>query len=799
MDVFVTSEPPTAVTPETHIDILDDIVDARGMTERFLNLTLETVAKYGTLLINQSMLYIKDMEDTLKNLLATLDDFVVRLNHPLDSIQDIGEFIDMSEIFTNGFRSLQRDTKNFILSLKEDSRLAKNGFETLFEDEVKQIKVRLQEARDNFVNQSLSLINHINGFGIGAHGSLRIFNLEIIGLRLEMVYSAERLGACGKFARAYEVLKGEKAFRIYAEVSSDVIRLLPFIRLLKGAGIGLAVSLETMGRLAAQVHANIRLLGTSADVDIILSNTGIYIYMEHNIWDTFKTKLEVYAEHGSSWKDLIFDVKGQFLADKDGDGDFGDSYLSALRGFTQKLADDAEKRISGVEGSFTEAQNCLTAAQNWLEEKKSVVYSANKAFDAAVSKLEDAKSALERAKIPFQKAIDKLNEAQRKVDNLCRIKTCDRICVPGLKCSICWTKVWFVKIPYPCCSFTTCMFSFPDPICVAINLGCYALRGIAYAALEAAKLFVKAPMVVLDAAKLAVTGAQFIVDKSRVVLDIAVAAMDLAQVGLEGSKTVLEGAKYALEGVKKVVKWGLKALDYVIQYGIQAILDVRNCGFELKLTTGDESVFDIHCEVNVLKQGFRDVRMRINFNNVFQSLWQAAKATVETVLKSIFSIIGGRKRREALHSSMFGLHRVMREVSRTDIDNPNFDYVANQTIDVVFNTLGFRNGVNTSDYDNRKDIFEEKCNQFNLVHGFLRNASEILFSMSNNTSYVLRNATDSVTGFSSFNIGDLAANVSTETLGIDLDSALYEFNMTEDDILATLDEAKQTCQITHCC
>ena len=114
---------------------------------------------------------------------------------------------------------------------------------------------------------------------------------------------------------------------------------------------------------------------------------------------------------------------------------------------------------------------------------------------------------------------------------------------------------------------------------------------------------IRIPMLAIDVAKGTVTVAQFVAGKSRVVLDIAKIAIDLAILGLEGAKGVLELAKLALEGVKLAVRYGLMALNFIIQYGIQSIIDVRNCGFGLTLSTHDETVFDVHCKVNALKTG----------------------------------------------------------------------------------------------------------------------------------------------------------------------------------------------------
>lgn len=793
LDVYVTSFPSAEVTSDTTIDILNDILDAKGMAERFLNLTVNTTGLYASLMANQSVVYLSDLQQTLVNIIKTLDDLIMSIKSDSSIVESLLNAVSrISDLFEKGLKELKSNTKNFVDSINNDSRLTKARFVNFCNEELDRIVLNIESAKHKVINQIISVIKYVNGFGIRGVGSLHQFHINLLQVDLEVVFSADQLGACGKYNRAYKLLQGEKAFRIYASLSTGVFVLCPFIKVKpRTGGIGVAVSLDTPGNVVAHLFAEVSILGVVADVDVFINTQGLSILTSGRIGSMFKAELNIFAEVGLSWDQMTFEVTGQFLADADGDGDFGDSYLTALRQFTQRISDEAQKRISQVQEAFTNAQGGLSAAQNWLEEKKAVVLSANSAFDHAVSKMEDAKFALEKAKIPFQNAINALNEAQRKVDNLCKIRTCRQICVPGLSCDICWEKVWFVSIPYPCCHFTDCMFTLPDLVCEAINLGCRALRAVAYVALEAAEVFVRVPMLALDIAEEAVSVAQVIVDKSRFVLDIAVAAMDLAQVGLEGLKIVLEVAKMALEGVKQVVKWGLKAFDFIVQYGIQSILDVKNCGFELKLTGRDETVFDVHCEVSAFKQDFRRIGFRINFSDVVQSIWNAAKATIESILHSLGDLISGRRRREIKYDTLSALHRFVRESRQEDIDNPEFETFANQTLYVILNTTGFKNNVNSNAYDNRREIFEEKCNIFETAFGFLKNASLLLFKMTNETAYVLGNAMDTVSNFDQIDVEDAYSNITIETIEIDLDVAVSDFNISADDVIATLQSAKE--------
>ncbi|XP_053378543.1 uncharacterized protein LOC128548152 [Mercenaria mercenaria] len=782
--VYFATDPTPTVNTGNNIDIIRDIIDLKGMTEIFINTTVENVFRYSSLFVNQSVVMLSHLQNSARQLTTSLEIFVQELNKGEGNI--ISHLVgNISKIWNNGWKRLQKDAENFLDSIEHNTVVAKYNFTRLIYREIDHLKENIQNVIDKITAQIMHLFENPQGFGVRYKGSLKIFFLKIAGLEIELVYSVDRLGTCGRFSKVYELLRGERAARIYAVVSTGLVKLAPFLRMHVGDGIGVAMSIDTPGKMIAQSHAEANVLGISANVDVFLTQTGHYFIMQGKVWNTFMAELTVSFESAGNGIES-FDVRGRLLANA-GEGDsFESSYLDGLRKITRKVADEANRRISSVQNAFSTAQRALTKAQDWLEEKKDVFLSANKAFDKAVQSLEHAKDKLEEAKIPFRNALNKLNEAKRKVDSLCKIRDCRRICVPGIKCRICWKKVWFVKIPYPCCHFTSCMFSFPDPICVAFNLGCRAIRAAAYVALEAAKLFVRIPMLALDAAKHLVSSAQFVVDKSRVVLDIASGALDLAQLGLEGAKGVLEGRKYALEAVKKVVGWGLKALDFIIEYGIQNIIDVRNCGFEMKVY--DSTVFHVECEINLFRQGFKLVKLGVNFGNHMQSIWQAAKGTVDTFVD--VTRLSGRRKREIKSEAMSGLHKVIRAARNADMTSGDFDLYINDTIDTIFSTSGFKRNASAGDYENRVEVFQEKCDIMRNAMSFFTEAVQVLFEMSNETAKTLNNASSLDGSLGGFNIDDIASNFSIENIGVNSDAAFNEFNMSVEDIEGAIKEAK---------
>ncbi|WAR28412.1 SCUB1-like protein, partial [Mya arenaria] len=434
-----------------------------------------------------------------------------------------------------------------------------------------------------------------------------------------------------------------------------------FLRIEAGGGIGFAISLDTNGKCVALLRVEAKFLGLEAETDMLITNQGLYMYEEGNVWNTFKAQLQISAELQDDWYKLSYDVKGRFVAGADGEG-FNDGYLAALRRFTSTIADGAKEK-----NNVTKAQRQLTAAEGWLQDKKSIFRNANSKFDDAVGFLDRAK--------------DKLEDAQKTFQDTFRPRF-----------YFCHTCIFGVRFPYPCCKVTTCMISFPDPICLRLNLLCRAARGIAYLALKAAKVFIRKPMLAFDTAKAAVSAAQFTVDKSMVVLDIAVDALDLAEQGLEATKGTLEGAKLALESVKQVVKLGVAALNFIIEYGLESIIDVQNCGFEVTLSLNDKANFDVQCEVNAFKTGFKTIKLRINFNDIFQSLWYAAKATITAILNSIGNIFG-RNRREIEYDTLNLFYKHYRKTRDTHVNDS--ETLTNETIDIIANTFGFTNNKRT--------------------------------------------------------------------------------------------------------
>ena len=791
--VFFTTDPGSTVSPANNIDIMTDIVQLDHMITRLTNLTLTTIGRYGVLLANESFSVVNDLQHSLNKTLTHVENIknTISTNGILNiDFKSVGD--SFASIWNDGWTSIKQDTKRFIDSVEFNTRVAKYNFTSLFSNELDGIEQNLNKSVNKLTAQVFSALTDYEGLGFRFTAELHIFHLKICKVELEAVHSVSSLGHCSKFKDAFEIFENEKSFRFNGIVSTNMVRLGFFLRLDVGGGVGMAFSIDTPGKMLLQFHAQASILGISASTDLLISNVEINFDIEGKLWNVFKAKLALRAAHGKDWKQLTYHVHGELLGNADTDDNFQDSYIDALRKAVKDIGDSATHRITQAQNAITRAQSGLTTAQRWLESKKSAVRSANSVFDSAVHALDHVKDALERAKGPFKAAVAKLNKAQKHLDSLCKIKSCSRVCVPGIRCHICHKKVWFLRIPYPCCHLTSCMFSFPNPICVVKNIACGAIRAVAYVALEAAKLFVRVPMLALDAAKVAVSVAQVVVDKSRVVLDIAIAAIDLAKVGLEGAKVVLGGAKLVLEGVKVVVKVGLKVVDLILKYGLQRLIDAKNCNFDIDLSTRSLPVFAVGCDLNALRLGWRPVRFTVNFNRPIQSLWEAAKTTLKFVIDSIGHALFGRRKRELMHEALLKTHKIMRSYRYVDMDADAYDIHLNETIDLVFETAGFKNTTSDEDYENRVAIFRRRCSQFQRFVSFLNDANGVLFDIANETYTTIKAAADTHDELETFDIDTIRSNFTLENSGIDSDVAIRDFNISNHDLNNALANANNS-------
>ena len=788
----MTSDPSSKLHKDMKIDIVDDILELDKMVTKFNDLVQSTLKSFASILSSVS-------KEVLRKLHDGINEFQNLISNNMNIIKE-GNYERLAVILTKLWKHFTRmDSKatEFLDTIEHYVAVTENSFILFIKQETANIKHNIHTAIHNLTNQVYGAVEDYSGFGLKYRTTIVLFGLKFLDIDIEFVSSTNALMECSRFEKVKRLLQGEKALRFLGRTSKG-INLGYFLKADIGVGVGGAFGADS-SNVMLQINAFIDILGIKTTGDLFISQKGLYLYLEGNIWGLFLAQVDISAEVGKQWHELKFNLEGRFVAKtrrkrqtQTAITSYQDSYLDALKKATRIISDEANTRLSQAQNALSEAQMGLSSAQHWLDDKKRKVQNANKAFDDGVASLEKAKNKLEDAKGPFQRALDKLKKAQKDVDDLCRIRTCSKVCIPGLKCKICRKKVGWVRIPYPCCRWTNCMISFPNPLCVAANLVCRGIRAIAYTALEAAKIFVKAPMLALDVAKTALSVAQVIVDKSRVVLKLAEAVFNVAKLGLEAAKGSLELAKQSLEAVKIVVGAAAKVLEFVIDYGLKNILDVRNCGFSIQISTSDLPVFDVFCEVNAFKLGWKTIRMRINFKSIFQSIWQAAKATIKAVMKGFGDLINRRRRRDVSFDASMRMHVLLRKIRQSDQDCLNATVSScNETLNIINMTKGFSSLV-LNDYDNRVLLFKQKCATMTTIQSFLQDTAESLLDIANETKSLTEEAEGLSDQLVNYNLSQLANNMTLESADINVENAFNDYNLTQNELDKALEEAKHS-------
>ncbi|CAG2200652.1 unnamed protein product [Mytilus edulis] len=606
MFAFFTTSPINIASANTTINLMKDIVNLENLVD-----------KLGQILNN----FVDNLEENLKNRTSsliinfknTLQTFKSKLNEMKGSL-DIKKIIDLvTKTWKIYVKELKQTGQAIKDSVEFESNVVARNISDLIEHERKQIGRNIDLMITKLRNQIYALKSRRTGFGLRFSSSITLLGFNFPSMDIEFINSVNGFAQCSKFKKVYELLRDEESIKVLAGFTART-RLGYFINAESNSFISIAFN-ESSSNFVAHFHALLSVLGIELSKDVVIRNNGLYIFFEANIWNVFLAQVEISAEKGRKWYDLRYSVKGRLLAKTINGGstadsnDFQGSYLDGLRQLSKKFGDKANERFQAAQNALSSAKSVLTNAQHKLSSAQERVKNCNSVFDAAVRSLETAKQKLERAKGPFLRAIEKLKKAQRNIDNLCKIKTCNKICVPGLRIKTC-KKGW---MRYPCVRKSGCLFKIPNPLCELANAGCRIVRVAAYIALEAAKLFVRVPLLAFDVAKTLVSVAQLVVDKSRVVLKIAAGVLEIAKLAIETLKGGLEVAKIALKGVKFIVGAALHVFDLIIKYGIQNIIDVRNCRFQYTLTTRDLPVFGISCAIQAFRLDVTDS----DFNDKF--------------------------------------------------------------------------------------------------------------------------------------------------------------------------------------
>ncbi|CAC5355727.1 EGF-containing fibulin-like extracellular matrix protein 1,Fibrillin-1,Fibulin-1,Fibulin-2,Mucin-like protein,Fibrillin-2,Matrilin-3 [Mytilus coruscus] len=782
VSAFVTTEEKLSV--ETHIDIVNDILQTKNMVEKYRIL----INAFENNIIG---IISGTLEDAMSQILTSISELEAILTKRLAGTSDLQYVLSDVKQLWDRYISLQEHTA----VLQDGLEFHTGGFTAnlshLIESETTRIGRNIDVTISKITNKVSSMLKGYTGFGIQFTGFVSLFSLDFGTMTIELVISSKRLGQCSKFRKVYELLQGESAFRVLASTSIP-IKLGYFLSFNKLRSLSIAIG---DGKFVAHAKMDVSILGIKASGDVLISNNGLFVTIEGNVWNVFFARVEMSVELGRKWHDLTFSVKGKLLAASEGQGtitgrdsDFQGSYLDGLRMFARKIADEANKRITSAQNGVTMAQSALIHAQAKISNAQDNVRKFLSIFDDAINALDDAKRKVDEAKVPFENALQTLRNAKINVDNLCRIRDCPWLCMPGLRCRWCSRRSGWFRISYPCCGWTRCMFKVPNTFCETTNFFCRRIRTFAYLALEAAKIFVKIPMMILEAAKVALTIAQIAVDKARVVLGIAEGILEVAKIGLEVANGGLEIAKGAIEVIKYTVKAALYVFELIV-HGIQQLIDVKNCGFEMKLSTQDKALFQVGCEVKAFGLGWTTYQFWFDFRHPVTSILRIAKATVNTLLDSVKHVLGKRKKRDISFKAMSKMHHVLKLYKRDTFDfSNNQSMYLNETIFQDENSIS--DSEHTAEYNDRVKYFESKCKSFKTVHEFLTLTVNNLLNISAETSASLnestnyRNIIENITSYSSID------NMTLETSGISEEYAQSDYNLTAEELNIVLEEVK---------
>ena len=184
-------------------------------------------------------------------------------------------------------------------------------------------------------------------------------------------------------------------------------------------------------------------------------------------------------------------------------------------------------------------------------------------------------------------------------------------CFRGWKC---FAKAWgkcILKRP----RWRGCCIRIRNPLCLAANAACWALK-------KSLDLILKAAVVV--------------VNKSRRVLDVAKVALSLAQGVLHASKKTLGAANVVLKGIKNAYKVGANALSALVKFAgiFGKLIDIRHIYFRSAL--GKAKIGEFECRVRgVLIGANLDIMVKFNIRDVLSLIKNIAERAISGLSKFV--------------------------------------------------------------------------------------------------------------------------------------------------------------------
>ena len=187
------------------------------------------------------------------------------------------------------------------------------------------------------------------------------------------------------------------------------------------------------------------------------------------------------------------------------------------------------------------------------------------------------------------------------------------VCIGCPKGWVCCGRVWGNCVcTHP--GWDSCCTQVPDPLCVAANTACAAL---------------KKPL------DLILRGAIIIIDKSLVALDVVKGLLTAAQGILNGFKNSLNIAIKFLDGVKVIYRVGVNALSALANFVLTKIINITEMYFKVELSAANGGKFQ--CRVMGVLFG-KNLNVQLSFDT--RNILSIAKSLGERAVKGISKFIG---------------------------------------------------------------------------------------------------------------------------------------------------------------
>jgi hypothetical protein len=383
---------------------------------------------------------------------------------------------------------------------------------------------------------------------------------------------------------------------------------------------------------------------------------------------SMKNDLFTYLQdHGAAYIDDYVKTSNAGLASAQQDVKDAEAKVASINGsissrraaiLAQRAA--ASAALAKAQKEFDDAQASVNSLQKTVDAQRAIV---NAEHQAAISKLSSAQASVNSLQTQINDMQAKIDDANSKISYYKNKEECtngqDCVDVPYWYPCPTWSKPWkqCTGTKQVCNPITICI---PGPVAHATDITYWGTQLTAFeaakatlvaskttadAALSAAKYTVDhlapvdldprvaGPLASLNAAKLALTaaskvldGAKAAIDNTPVDLDPELAAfyvaLKVAQAALEAANLALEAAKYAVAGTAIVA-------DFITQYGLGNLVDVRSASFTGDLAAVSGGKVTMSTQVSYMGAG----PVNVSFAFDFYDMGATIKNFAEELLK----------------------------------------------------------------------------------------------------------------------------------------------------------------------